>query len=286
MRGVAGRYPLDPETVSKTGKALGSVLGENGRRRRARVVLGEDTRESSAAIARALAAGLRAENIEVAYAGVITTPGIAYLARRGGFDAGVVISASHNPFEDNGIKILSGEGTKLSDTVELEIERRMLGTEPVQSLASLDFSPALAELYAHHLAELVGPGLDFSSFRLVVDCANGAASRIAPELVGRLGVRAEILNARPDGRNVNQNCGALYPQEMTAATRQAQADLGVAFDGDADRAIFAMRDGRVADGDFVLYAAANYLHDRGALGGGAVVGTAMSNYGLEVALAS
>src|SRR5437763_3836700 len=236
MRGVAGRYPLDPETVSKTGKALGSVLGENGRRRRARVVLGEDTRESSAAIARALAAGLHAENIEVAHAGVITTPGSALLARQHGLDAGVVISASHNPFEDNGIKILSSEGTKLSENLELEIERRMEIAEPVRSLRTLEVSPGLVEHYVEHLEQIVANHHDFSSFRLVVDCANGAASRIAPELLKRIGVGAKILNAQPDGRNVNQNCGALYPQAMAAATREVGADLGVAFDGDADRA--------------------------------------------------
>jgi phosphoglucosamine mutase len=284
MRGVAGRFPLDAETVSKTGRALGAVLTQNGRTGAPSVVLGEDTRESSAGIARALAAGLHATGVEVAYAGVITTPGIAYLARRHGFDAGVVISASHNPFEDNGIKILSREGTKLAESVELEIESRMAEANPVTCPATLDPSPDLVEHYVEHLCGLVPAGFDYSSYRLVVDCANGAASRVAPALFGRLGIRAEILHAAPDGRNVNRDCGALYPEKMAATTRRAAADLGVAFDGDADRAIFALCDGRIADGDFVLYAAANYLQDRGALRAGAVVGTVMSNLGLEVAL--
>jgi len=284
MRGVAGRFPLDPETVTKTGRALGAVLAMNGRARAPKVVLGEDTRESSAWIARALAAGLRAQAVEVAYAGVITTPGIAYLASQHGFDGGVVISASHNPFEDNGIKILSSEGTKLAESVELEIERRMAETDPVNGLASLEPTPQLGERYVEHLAALVPPRLDYSSYRLVVDCANGAASRVAPQLFARLGIHAEVLHAAPDGRNVNRDCGSLYPEKVARATRAAGADLGVAFDGDADRAIFALSDGRIADGDFVLYAAANYMEDRGALRGGAVVGTLMSNFGLEVAL--
>ncbi len=288
VRGVAGHYPLDAETIWKLGKAIGTVLEQNSSNQPLRVVLGEDTRESSVWISRALAAGLRASSVEVTYAGVIPTPGVAFLTRKYGFAAGAVVSASHNPYEDNGIKVLSSSGMKLSASVELEIEQKLKVTAAPSASPTYSALPAEHELlndYVEFLSRLVPDGMGLSRYRLVVDCAHGSSSRIVPELLRRLGVEARILNASPNGRNINLECGSLHPEVMARETRAARADLGVAFDGDADRAIFATRQGRIADGDHVLYACARHLHERGRLKGPGVVGTLMTNLGLELALA-
>ncbi len=285
IRGVAGAFPLDRRMVWKIGRALGSVLRASSPA--PGVVLGQDTRESGAWISRRLAAGLRAEGVEVTYAGVITTPGVAFLTRHHGFAAGVVVSASHNPYEDNGIKVLAGSGMKLSEDVELEIERALEQVEATSAEGSettLETMPGLLEDYLAFLAGLVPPGKSFRGYRLVVDCAQGAASRVAPALLARLGIEASILHAEPNGRNINLHCGSLHPEAMQAATKSQAADLGVAFDGDADRAIFATRTGRLADGDHILYGLAPFLAQRGLLKGGAVVGTLMTNLALEQAL--
>lgn len=286
VRGRAGVFPLDPRTLAKLGRALARVLRQHSANSRLRVVLGQDTRESGDWIARELAGGLRAEGVEVVSAGVITTPGVAYLTRRGGFAAGVVISASHNPYEDNGVKVLAATGMKLAESVELEIERELASLESAigEPPAPLEPRPELLDDYLDFLAGLLPPALRPRANGLVLDCANGAASRVVPRLLERLGVRARVLNAAPNGRNINVGCGSLYPEPMAAETRASGAALGVAFDGDADRAIFATREGRIADGDHVLYAAAGFLNARGQLKGGAVVGTLMTNLGLELAL--
>jgi len=288
VRGVAGSSPLDTETVWKLGRAIGSVVGREQSVRAGRVVLGEDTRESSAWISRALAAGLQASGWQVIYAGVITTPGVAFLARDHGFAAGIVVSASHNPFEDNGIKVLGSSGMKLAERVELEIEREVAQGETTLTGGTdrpLEVDDRLVEDYIEYLVSLAGDCARLAPLRLVIDCAHGAASRIAPKVLERLGVRGHVLHARPNGRNINQGCGSLHPESMAEATRSFAVDLGVAFDGDADRAIFATRHGRLADGDHVLYACGLNLHQRDQLKGGAVVGTLMSNLGLELALA-
>ena len=287
VRGVAGKYPLDAATVWKLGRGLGEVLGAEGARRPVRVVLGEDTRESSAWIARAVAAGLASTGAEVDYAGVMTTPGVAFLARHHDFAAGVAVSASHNPYRDNGVKVLSHGGTKLPESVELQIEQAMdqVRMAAPESPPELEVRAELEEHYLSFLEGLAGSRAGLKGRRLVVDCANGAASRVAPDLLGRLGVEAIVLNARPDGRNINRQCGSLFPEAMAEATRSASADLGVAFDGDADRAVFAAPTARVMDGDHLLYAAARFLQARGELKGGAVVGTLMTNFALELALA-
>jgi len=288
VRGVAGRSPLDRETVWKLGRALGMVLDKTVPARPLRAVLGEDTRESSAFISRTFAAGLESSGVEVVYAGVITTPGVAFLARRHRFAAGVVVSASHNPYQDNGIKVLSSEGMKLPESQELEIERKLdeCGSPPPgTSDAPLRQAPQLVADYVDYLAGLVPQGCDLSGYRLVMDCAHGASSRVVPELVSKLGIKARVLNHEPNGRNINLECGSLYPHAVAQLTQSTGADLGVAFDGDADRAIFATREGRIADGDHVLFAAAPDWKKRGALRGNAVVGTLMTNVGLELALA-
>jgi phosphoglucosamine mutase len=200
----------------------------------------------------------------------------------------VVISASHNPYEDNGIKILSYAGSKLSESMECEIERELAKARSDgqnDSEAPLKAAPHLLEDYLERLLELVPAGLGLTQYRLVVDCANGAAFRVVPELLKRLGLRAHLLHVEPNGRNINLNCGSLHPGAMVEATKALSADLGVAFDGDADRAIFATRDGRVIDGDSILYIMAPFLQRSGLLKGSAVVGTLMTNWALEVALA-
>jgi phosphoglucosamine mutase len=285
IRGVAGQYPLDSPTVLKIGSALGTVLKQTALP--ARVVLGKDTRESNEWISLALAGGLASTGAEVVDAGIIPTPGVAFLTRQREFSAGVMVSASHNPYQDNGIKIFSPVGTKLAEERELEIERL------IKSMPDLSHVPTAAaqkasgwvEAYVEHLASLIPAGIDFTGYRLVVDCANGAACRVAPLLLAILGIKAEILNAEPSGQNINLNCGSLHPEKMVEITRAMGADLGVAFDGDADRAMFATREGRVADGDHVLYAIAPFLKRHGALKGNAVVGTLMTNLALELALA-
>jgi phosphoglucosamine mutase len=288
VRGVAGQYPLDLDTIQRLGPAVASVLAKETTERPLRVLVGEDTRESSPWIARTLAAGLSSRGAEVVYAGVITTPGVAFLTRHHRFAAGVMVSASHNPYQDNGIKILSSSGTKLSESLELEIERVLQEIESGSSqeaAAPLIPVPGLLRDYVRRLADLVPNRTRMSQYRLVVDCAQGAASHVIPHLIEELGVTARVLNAEPTGRNINLRCGSLHPETMADETKRSGADLGVAFDGDADRAILATREGRIVDGDHVLFAMAPFFKRRQALKGGAVVGTLMSNLGLELALA-
>ena len=285
IRGVAGQYPLDQPTVLKIGCALGTVLKNSSTP--VRVVLGKDTRESNEWISRALARGLTSTGAQVVDAGIITTPGVAFLTRRHEFSAGVMVSASHNPYEDNGIKIFSPAGTKLAEAQELAIESllKTLPKFPDPAENAAQFAPGWVEEYVDHLVSLIPAGLDFSRYRLVVDYAHGAACRVGPLLLARLGIKLYALNAEPNGRNINLHCGSLHPQMMVEATRALGVDLGVAFDGDADRAIFATCEGRLADGDHVLYALAPFLARHGNLKGGAVVGTLMTNLALELALA-
>jgi phosphoglucosamine mutase len=288
VRGVAGHYPLDRATIWKLGGAIGRVLGGERAPRAGQVLLGEDTRESSTWISRTLAAGLRASGLTVTYAGVITTPGVAFLTRHHGYAAGIVVSASHNPFQDNGIKVLASSGRKLAEAVELAIERELTETDgaPAESaVPPLVPSTAILGDYLDYLVGLAGDLSRLAPLRAVVDCAHGAASQLAPQLLARLGIKARALHAEPNGRNINLDCGSLHPERMREETRSCAADLGVAFDGDADRAILATREGRLLDGDHVLYACGLDFHARGELKGRCIVGTLMSNLGLELALA-
>src|SRR5579859_697908 len=288
IRGVAGEFPLDRGTVFAIGRALGHHLAP--KKTRPRLVIGQDTRESSAWIAEVLAAGLASQNGEVAFAGVITTPGVAYLARELGCDAGIVISASHNPWTDNGIKVFGGDGYKLSDEIELSIEREIFrliengnSTESAEpSQAKLAEDSGLRKRYESWLRTKVS-GFKVSG-KLVVDCANGAASTCAPELFAMLGLDAHFTHHHPNGRNINDHCGALYPQVVASEVKQRNAALGITFDGDADRALFADRHGNVVNGDAVLLMAARDLQSRNELNAATVVATTMSNMGLEAAL--
>jgi phosphoglucosamine mutase len=287
IRGVAGESPLDERTVFAIGRALGHHLARS--KSSPRVVIGQDTRESSGWIGDAVAAGLLSWKAEVASAGVITTPGIAYLARELAFDAGVVISASHNPWTDNGIKVFGGDGYKLSDEVELSIEREIFrlldgpGTSaPPKSVHTVPGDHALRERYESWLKTRVSnPNI---TGKVVIDCANGAASTCAPELFGMLGLDVEFIHYAPNGKNINDHCGALYPQVVADEVKKRRATLGVTFDGDADRALFADRYGNVVNGDAVLLMAARDLQLRKELKAATVVATTMSNMGLEAAL--
>lgn len=285
---MAGEFPLDPGTVFAIGLALGHHLSHQGRR--PRVVIGQDTRESSAWIADRLSDGLRASQTEVSSAGVITTPGIAYLARELGFDAGVVISASHNPWTDNGIKVFGGDGYKLSDELELAIEKEIFRfieerrepTAVAAKMSSLPGDRSLREKYEAWLKQKVAaPKI---KGKIIIDCANGAASACAPELFNMLGLSAEFIHYKPNGRNINDHCGALYPQVVADQVKGSGAVLGVTFDGDADRALFADRHGKVVNGDAVLLMAARDMQGRSELASATIVATTMSNMGLEAAL--
>ena len=293
IRGVAGEYPLDRRTVYAIGRALGQRLA--ARDASARAVIGQDTRESSAWISSVLAAGLEASHVHVVSAGVITTPGVAYLTRANGFAAGIVISASHNPWQDNGIKVFGADGYKLSDQLEHEIEADIFahleqlveGASDAAASAS-DMLPGeqkLREQYADWLAALLGK-TDLGRLRVLVDCANGAASSIAPLVFRDCGLSADFIHIEPDGRNINAGCGALHPQNVAQAVAAANGryDLGITFDGDADRALFSDSAGRVVNGDGVLLLAARDMNTHVRLHNDTVVATTMSNMGLESAL--
>jgi phosphoglucosamine mutase len=290
IRAVAGKAPLDAKTIYATGLALGHSLKKQAAR--PRVILGRDTRESGQWIAATLAAGLREAGAKVESAGVITTPAIAFLARKHGFQAGVVISASHNPWQDNGIKLFGGDGFKLPDAEELAIEDEIfhhLGkiAEPDRKkFSNLEDSSAYLNDYVQFLIE-AAPGLNLAGLKLVADCANGAAAAVAPELMRRLESQAGqvlLMNVDPDGRNINLNCGALHPEVVAKAVQERGANVGLTFDGDADRCMLAGANGNVINGDAILLMAARDLKARGMLTGDVVVATTMSNMGLEAAL--
>jgi len=294
IRGIAGEYPLDRRTVFATGRALGArLLRRYGVGQR--VLIGRDTRESSEWIAATLAGGLRTAGAEYVNAGVMTTPGVAYLTRARRFSAGIVISASHNPWLDNGIKLFGRDGMKLADAIEHEIEREIFshldkltadfdGSSPP---APLTEAAGLRESYIGWLATNVDL-VRLRGFRVLVDCANGASAAVAPELFRQCGIEAGFLHISPDGRNINAGCGALHPEYVAGEVRKAGAagafQCGITFDGDCDRALFADEQGNVVDGDAVMLLAARDMKARGTLARDTVVATTMSNMGLENAL--
>jgi phosphoglucosamine mutase len=283
IRGVAGEYPLDPQTIYAFGEALG--IDATAAQASPEILIGSDTRESGQWIAELVAGGLQSRGVRVRFAGIITTPGVAYLTRTGPFLAGVMISASHNPYQDNGIKVFGHSGFKLPDAEEHAIEQeifrlRSQGAAPSPHKLSID--EGLDGQYLEYLASTVA--VRFDGLRLVIDCGHGAAYRLAPELFSRLGASVNVLCAEPNGRNINLNCGALHLENLRDAVLAQGADAGVAFDGDADRAIFVARSGKIVDGDAVLLASARALKAAGRLTGNRVVATVMSNLGLEKAL--
>jgi phosphoglucosamine mutase len=290
IRGVAGEYPLDDTTVYAVGLALAQHI--TARRDRdptpPAVVVGMDTRESSRPLAELLAGGLEAGGVGVRFVDVLPTAGVAFLTEGGDFAAGVMISASHNAFQDNGIKVFGSSGFKMPDAEEHELETgilRLLEQKPAPRRKPLEPEATLAERYFRHVLGIVKPSGALSRFRVVVDCANGAAYRFGPRLLASLNVSAEVIGNEPDGRNINLGCGSLYLDKLQQRVLASKADLGIAFDGDADRALFVADDGSIVDGDVVLLLAADYLDQRGHLPGKLVVGTVMANMGLEKALA-
>ena len=284
IRAVAGQPPLDAPTVYAIGLALAHHLGA-----KPKVLLGMDTRESGPWIAATLTAGLEAGGATVESAGVITTPAVAFLTRAHGFAAGVVISASHNPWQDNGIKLFGPDGFKLPDATELAIEAEIFAqlASSTDNRQPATNNPQVNEAdradYIRFLLAAV-PNLSLDNHRIVVDCANGAASSVAPQLFSDLGGEVHITHASPDGRNINEHCGALHPQVVAREVVEQKASIGITFDGDADRALFADQHGNVVNGDAVLLLASRYLKGLGLLTNDTVVATTMSNMGLEAAL--
>ncbi len=285
IRGVAGEPPLDRRTVHAVGLALGKDLRERGAMGEA--LIGMDTRESGPWIAAELAAGLAAQGVGSRFAGVVTTPGVAYLTRSDKFSAGIMISASHNPFQDNGIKVFATSGFKLPDAEEHLIEEeifRVLPDVKPSGAGHLEEDPGLDREYVEHLLGSLETPLN--GLKLVLDCGNGAASHLAPDLFRRAGAEVIAISNQPDGRNINLDCGALHVDNLRREVLAAGADAGVAFDGDADRAILVSGSGKIVDGDHVLLIAARRLKAQGHLKGDMVVSTVMSNLGLEKALAA
>ncbi|CAN5491440.1 phosphoglucosamine mutase [soil metagenome] len=288
IRAVAGQSPLDTPTIYAIGLALAHSLARTTPS--PKILLGMDTRESSDEIAATLTAGITAAGVgaTVESAGVITTPAVAFLARTHGFAAGVVISASHNPWQDNGIKLFGPDGFKLPDSTELAIEEEIFAqlarkAEVTAQSAPPEVNEADRAEYIRFLLAAV-PGLSLDNRRIVVDCANGAASSVAPQLFQDLGGEVVITHASPSGRNINEHCGALHADVVAKEVVAQKASMGITFDGDADRVLFADEHGNVVNGDAVLLLAGRHLKALGLLTNDTIVATTMSNMGLEAAL--
>ncbi len=286
IRGLAGEFPLDEKTVSTIGASLARLMNKR-LGRQPRFVSGRDTRESGPSIEAAFHAGAISNGAVCESASVITTPGVAYITNALEFDAGIVISASHNPFHDNGLKIFSPTGKKMSEATERLIEAEIYAGGEAASGTDLHDSRAgeFSAAYLEHLREKID-GFSAAGRRIVLDCANGAASRLAPELFASIGSDVIAIHDQPDGRNINENCGSLHLEHLQAKVVEENADLGVAFDGDADRALFVDGNGEIVDGDATLWIMADYLKSHGKLANSTVVATVMSNIGLELALKS
>ena len=281
VRGVAGEWPLDPPTIARLGAAVVRTHGGA-----AKIILGRDTRESGEWIEREFARGATAAGAQVTSAGIMPTPGVAYLTGAQHFDFGVVLSASHNPFGDNGIKVFSGRGAKFSEDDERVVEAAMADPSwTVDPAASAHIERGdFAAPYLAHLARLLPSPGAVAGARIGVDMANGATTATAPALFASLGFDVVALGNEPDGRNINLACGSTHPARLAAAVVERGCRLGIAFDGDGDRAIFVDHRGHVVDGDAVLLILALDLQRRGRLTGDTVVATVMSNIGLELAL--
>jgi phosphoglucosamine mutase len=287
VRGKAGDYPLDHETVARLGAALVRAMRSDGATARPlRFIIGRDTRESGDWIERELGRGVHAEGAAITSAGVIPTPATAYVTRAMGFDAGLVISASHNPFEDNGIKVFSGRGEKFTEALEQHVESIIADTSwrvPEGGLAPVEHTDVVDAYIRHALQALPNPSR-LGRFRIAIDTANGATTTVAPRLFRELGFEVTVIGDTPDGRNINLGVGSTHPEALAALVREGGYRMGVAFDGDGDRAIFVDGTGRVVDGDAVMLMCARCMKAQGRLKGNALVATVMSNIGLELAL--
>jgi phosphoglucosamine mutase len=289
VRGKAGEFPLDVATIRRLGAALVRALRhDNGTQATGtiRFLAGRDTRASGAWIERELASGIRSQGGSLTSTGVIPTPALAYLTPRRGYSAGVVISASHNPFEDNGIKVFSGAGEKFTEILEQQVESIMadrswsVSTEPAAPVEEVDLRPE----YLDHLREILPDAHRQNGMRIAIDCANGATATVAPRLFRDMGFEVDDIGTSPDGRNINLGCGSTAPDTLARLVVERNHALGVAFDGDGDRAIFVDASGRIVDGDAVLLMCAKQMKAEGRLKGNAIVATVMSNIGLELAL--
>ncbi|HTI36206.1 MAG TPA: phosphoglucosamine mutase [Vicinamibacterales bacterium] len=285
VRGKAGVFPLDHDTVARLGAALVRAMRSGGPP--LRFLIGRDTRESGDWIERELGRGVHAEGAAITSAGVIPTPAIAYVTRALQFDAGLVISASHNPYEDNGIKVFSGRGEKFTEDLERHVESIIADSSwrvPSDgALPPVERTNVIDAYIAHALLALPNPER-LGRLKIAIDTANGATTTVAPRLFGGLGLDVAVIGNEPDGRNINRDCGSTHPERLAALVQSRGFRLGVAFDGDGDRAIFVDHTGRLVDGDAVMLMCARHLQRQGRLKGSAVVATVMSNIGLELAL--
>jgi phosphoglucosamine mutase len=286
IRSVAGQYPLDRPTAQALGRELIGLLETEGLE--PRILIGRDTRESGPWIEKALASGVESAGGEAVSAGIVPTSAVSFLTRKHRFSAGAVISASHNPFRDNGIKIFSSEGIKISDEWEQRLEAAILdGKRKTASLKkgkTVHLEAELIDEYQDFLFAQVRKARIPDNLTVILDCANGASSDIAPTVFFRLGVRVIPIFHEPDGKNINRRCGSLHPHNLARHVVAARADLGVAYDGDADRALWVDEKGKILDGDHTLFVQAGFLKEKGRLKSGAVVATTMSNMGLEKGL--
>lgn len=287
VRGEVGQFPITPEFVLKLGYAAGRVLVDHDKKHRPTVLIGKDTRISGYMLEAALQAGFTAAGVNVLLTGPLPTPGIAYLTRALRLEAGVVISASHNPYQDNGIKFFSEGGNKLDDSIELEIEAMLdqpVQTEPSAHLGRARRIDGAAERYIEFCKSTFPNDKDLKSLKLVLDCANGATYHIAPKVFHELGADIVLIGAEPNGYNINDKVGATAPQTLQQAVVAHQADYGIALDGDGDRLIMVDRHGKLYDGDQLIYVIAKARAAKGELKGG-IVGTVMTNMAMELALA-
>ena len=288
VRGVANLEPMTSETAMQLGRAAAHIFMRRAGRHQ--VVIGKDTRLSGYMLESALISGICSMGVDVLLVGPMPTPAIAFLTRSLRADAGVVISASHNPYQDNGIKFFSNQGFKLPDEVEARIEQLIISDEikhlrPTADAIGKAYRIDDAEgRYIEFVKRSLPKDLDFQDIKLVVDCANGAAYKVAPSVFRELGATIEIIGGKPDGMNINDGCGAVHPERLQEAVRRSEADIGVALDGDADRAIFVCEQGKIVDGDHVMAALGLDLQAQGQLAKKTVVGTVMSNFGLELAM--
>jgi phosphoglucosamine mutase len=284
IRAAAGEYPLDFPSIHALGAALVGLLREEGLA--PDILIGRDTRESGPWMEQALVQGIREAKGRPLCAGIVPTSAVSLLTMRHHFNAGIVISASHNPFHDNGIKIFSSGGTKISDAWEARLENVVLHAETGGARKPVGHQPhrAFTAEYAEFLKGALGGGMFPRKLRIVLDCANGAAAAVAPGVLAEMGLDVATIACAPDGRNINHGCGSLHPQHVAKVVVEARADIGIAYDGDADRALWADETGRVLNGDHTLYVLAQSMARRGTLRGTTVVATGMSNMGLETAL--
>jgi phosphoglucosamine mutase len=288
VRGVANLEPMTSETAMQLGRAAAHLFMRRAGRHQ--IVIGKDTRVSGYMLESALVSGICSMGVDVLVAGPMPTPAVAFLTRSLRADAGVMISASHNPYQDNGIKFFSNDGLKLPDEMEARIEQLIVSNEishlrPTADAIGKAFRIDDAEgRYIEFVKRSLPKDLDFQGMKLVVDCAHGAAYKVAPKVLRELGAKVEAIGVQPDGMNINAECGAVHPEVLQKAVREHGAHLGIALDGDADRAIFVCEKGKVIDGDHIMAALGLDLHRQGQLAKQTVVGTVMSNFGLELAL--